>query len=266
MADPGNHGLPDSPSLSASKQRVTWDPVPFTSLGHLRVSWEPPSEASPLLPSSSTPHRYSRRPTATSHRRRWSMVGCIALLTTTVLAILVLAFALPAIIKVYAQRATVFHIESLTYEPSGQDWSRARIKGTFFTDADRVNSSWISGVGRLTTWVASEIETREGDTLEIYQPVFGHIVTINASLPRIQVNVRNGHSTDLDFLSDIQRVSDGGSPTSPIDWEDQKGGGILAKANVHLRSGWLDLGRQEFFLTVQYKGRLSGPNAPVDSF
>ena len=193
-------------------------------------------------------------------------MGCIALLTSAVLAILVLAFALPAIIKAYAQRATVFHIESLTYEPSGQDWSRARIKGTFFTDADRVNSSWISGVGRLTTWVASEIETREGDTLEIYQPVFGHIVTINASLPRIQVNVRNGHSTDLDFLSDIQRVSDGGSPTSPIDWEDQKGGGILAKANVHLRSGWLDLGRQEFSLTVQYKGRLSGPNAPVNSF
>lgn len=251
MTDIENQALGKAPAASSR-----YPPTAATSLGQIQLFWEPSSESTPLLGHQALSSSCSQQPRQKARRNRWpALLACIALFTTAILAILVAASALPAVVKAYAEQASVFHIQSLSYEPSVPEWARARIKGSFIMDADRVENAAVRRLGQLATWVAREIETRESGTLEIYQPLFGHVVTITASLPPIELNVRNGHANHLNFLSDIKHLAED-KRADLFEWAAKRAdSGILAKAQVHLRSGWIDLGSQEFYLTVQYKGK-----------
>ncbi|KAB8236936.1 uncharacterized protein BDW43DRAFT_228050 [Aspergillus alliaceus] len=250
MTDIENQALGKAPAASSR-----CPPTAPTSLGQIQLFWEPSSESTPLLGHQALSSSCSQQPRQKTRRNRLPALTCIALFATAILAVLVAAFALPVVVKAYAEQASVFHIQSLSYEPSVPEWARARIKGTFIMDADRVENAAVRRLGQLATWVAREIETRESGTLEIYQPLFGHVVTITASLPPIKLNVRDGHTNHLNFLSDIKHLAEDKSEDLFEGVAKRADSGILAKAQVHLRSGWIDLGSQEFYLTVQYKGK-----------
>jgi hypothetical protein len=234
-----------------------------TSTDEPRPSYELSSESTPLLHRREdeliygTEQVLSRSPSLTSRnppedgaikkrsRVPWPTVISLALLTLSVLTILVLAFAAPAAVKEYAQQAAVFKPTAVSIDSTTPDGVRARIQGDFVMDSGRVKNKPVRGIGRLATWIAREVETGPSN-VEVYLPEYGNVLVGNAALPSIKVNTRNGHHTHVDFLTDLEAGDIRGIHAIAIDWIEGRLGRLSVKGKVtmHLKSGLIALGTQ----------------------
>ncbi|KAJ5172436.1 hypothetical protein N7492_005029 [Penicillium capsulatum] len=230
-----------------------------------RGSFELSSESTPLLhrrdddlvaygtdrdssPSSSIESRRSGSPGSSckkTGRVRWPTVLSLALLTTSILAILLFAFAAPAVIKEYAQEAAVFEPTALSIDSTTSNGVRARVQGDFVMDSNRVKGKSIRTFGRFATWISREIDTGDSD-VEVYLPEYGNILVGNAALPSIKVNIRNGHHTKIDFLTDLTPGDLKGIHGVAMDWIEGRLGrlSVKGKATLHLKAGLINLGTQ----------------------
>jgi hypothetical protein len=112
-------------------------------------------------------------------------------------------------------------------------------------DASKVDEKNVRNIGRLATWFAKEVKTGESD-LEVSLPEYGNVVLGTAKVPPIKVSIRNGHSTHVDFLTDLQPGDVDGIRRIAKDWIDGRLGQlrVIGKANVPLKSGIFNLGKQ----------------------
>lgn len=190
------------------------------------------------------------------NRVRWPTVISLALLTAGVLAILVFAFAAPAVVKEYSQEAAVFKPTALSIDSTTPDGVRTRVQGDFVMDAGRVKSRSMRNFGRFATWIAKEVETRESD-VDVYLPEYGNVLVGNAVLPSIKVNIRNGHHNQLDFLTDLTAGDIKGIHAIAMDWLEGRLGrlSIKAKATLHLKTGLIRLGTQVITDTITFEGQ-----------
>lgn len=257
MADAASQAPLDEQSspLEPSRERISADQP--------RPSYELSSESTPLLhrredelaygteQGSSRSYSFaSQNPPengATKKRSRvpWPTVISLSVLTLSVLAILVLAFAAPAAVKEYAQQASVFKPTAVSIDSTTPEGVRARIQGDFVMDSGRVKNKSVRGIGRLATWIAREVETGPSN-VEVYLPEYGNVLVGNATLPSIKVNIRNGHHTSVDFLTDLEAGDIRGIHAIAIDWIEGRLGrlSVKSKATVHLKSGLFALGTQ----------------------
>jgi hypothetical protein len=176
-------------------------------------------------------------------------------LTTAVLAILIFAFAAPAIVKEYAQQAAVFKPTALSIDSTTEDGVRARVQGDFVMDAGRVKTKSMRDIGRFMTWIAREVETGESD-VKVYLPEYGNILVGNAHLPSIKVNIRNGHQTHVDFLTNLTAGDIKGLHSIARDWIEGRLArlSVRGKATLHLKSGLIGLGTQTLTDTITFEG------------
>ncbi|KAJ5149505.1 hypothetical protein N7448_001083 [Penicillium atrosanguineum] len=235
-----------------------------------RRSFELSSESTPLLQrrdddinTYGTERRLSQS-SAASHledgspkkrsRVRWPTVISLALLTTAILAILLFAFAAPAVVKEYAQQAAVFKPTTLSIDSTTSEGVRARVQGEFVMDAGRVKSKSMRNFGRLATWIAREVETGESD-VDVYLPEYGNVLVGNATVPSIKVNIRNGHHNQVDFLTDLKAGDIKGIHAVALDWMEGRLGrlSIKGRATIHLKSGLIGLGAQTITDTVTFE-------------
>ena len=188
-------------------------------------------------------------------RVRWPTVISLVALTTAVLAILIFAFAAPEIVKEYAQQAAVFNPTALSIDSTTEDGVRARVQGDFVMDAGRVKTKSMRDIGRFMTWVAREVETGESN-VEVYLPEYGNILVGNAHLPSIKVNIRNGHQTHVDFLTNLTAGDIKGLHSIARDWIEGRLArlSVRGKATLHLKSGIIGLGTQTLTDTVTFEG------------
>lgn len=265
MADEVSRPLLDGQARSSSDERTTRPDEP-------RRSFELSSESTPLLhrhDDDLTTYGTERRPSATppgaedglpSKRRRvpWPTVVSLALLTTSVLGILVFAFAAPAVVKEYAQEAAVFKPTALSIDSTTPDGVRARVQGDFVMDAGRVKSNSMRNFGRLVTWIAREIETGQSD-VDVYLPEYGNVLIGNAAVPSIKVNIRNGRHNHVDFLTDLTAGDVKGLHAIAMDWIEGRLGrlSIKARATLHLKTGLIKLGTQTITDTITFEGQLT---------
>jgi hypothetical protein len=196
-----------------------------------------PSVASQDPPEDGVVNKRSRIP--------WPTVISLSILTLSVLTILVLAFAAPAAVKEYAQNAAVFKPTAVSIDSTTPDGVRARIQGDFVMDSGRVKNKSVRGIGRLATWIAREVETGPSK-VEVYLPEYGNVLVGNAALPSIKVNIRNGHHTNVDFLTDLEAGDIRGIHAVAIDWIEGRLGRLSVKSKVtlNLKSGLFALGSQ----------------------
>jgi hypothetical protein len=182
----------------------------------------------------------------------------LAALTTAVLAILVFVFAAPAIVKEYAKEAAVFKPRALSIDSTTEDGVRARVQGDFGMDAGRVKKTPMRDIGRFMTWIAREVETGESD-VDVYLPEYGNILVGSAHLPSIKVNIRNGHQTHVDFLTNLTAGDIKGLHSIARDWIEGRLArlSVRGKATLHLKSGIIDLGTQTLTDTVTFEGENS---------
>ncbi|CAP99128.1 Pc22g18400 [Penicillium rubens Wisconsin 54-1255] len=257
MGDAANRALLDEQSspIERSPER--------TSSDQPRPSYELSSESTPLLHRRDDELAYGteqgllRSPSVASQnppedgaidkrsRVPWPTVISLSILTLGVLTILVLAFAAPAAVKEYAQHAAVFKPTAVSIDSTTPDGVRARIQGDFVMDSGRVKNKSVRGIGRLATWIAREVETGPSK-VEVYLPEYGNVLVGNAALPSIKVNIRNGHHTNVDFLTDLEAGDIRGIHAVAIDWIEGRLGrlNVKGKATLNLKSGLFALGTQ----------------------
>lgn len=176
-------------------------------------------------------------------------------LTLAVLTILVVAFAAPAAVQEYGQQAAVFKPTSVSIDSTTSDGVRARVRGDFVMDSTRVKNKSVRGIGRLATWIAREIETSPSD-VEVYLPEYGNVLAGTAAVPTIKLNIRNGHHTTVDFLTDLEAGDIRGIHAVAIDWIEGRLGrlSVKGKAAISLKSGLIALGTQLLTHNVIFEG------------
>lgn len=191
-------------------------------------------------------------------RVRWPTVISLVGLTTGVLAILVFAFATPAVVKEYAQGAAVFEPTTLSINSTTPEGVRARIQGSFVMDSSRVKSNAVRNYGRFMTWIAREVETGPSD-VDVYLPEYGNVLIGTAAVPNIKVNIRNGHENKVDFLTDLTAGDVKGIHAIAMDWIEGRLARlrVKGKATLHLKSGLILLGTQVLSDTVTFEGGLT---------
>jgi hypothetical protein len=180
-----------------------------------------------------------------SSQRRWPSLVALLLLCVVAALIMVFAFVTPSVVEKYAQQAVVFDPTSLSIDSFTSDGVKARVQGNFMMDASKVDQKNVRNLGRLATWFAREIKTGESD-LEVSLPEYGNVVLGAAVVPPIKVNIRNGHRTHVDFLTDLQPGDVDGIRRIAKDWIDGRLGQlrVVGKASVPLKSGIFSLGQQ----------------------
>lgn len=266
MADEASRPLLDEQEARSSSPGPSSGTV--TRSDQPRQSFELSSESTPLLhrrnddiATYGTERRLSESGLADDDapkersRVRWPTVISLVALTTAVLAILIFAFAAPAVVKEYAQEAAVFKPTALSIDSTTQDGVRARVQGDFVMDARRVKKKPMRDFGRFMTWIAREVETSESD-VDVYLPEYGNILVGNAHLPSIKVNIRNGHQTHVDFVTSLTAGDIKGLHSIARDWIEGRLArlSVRGKATLHLKSGIIGLGTQTLTDTVTFEG------------
>jgi len=189
-------------------------------------------------------------------RRRWPTIVAVTILGVGVIAIILGAFFAPAIVEEYAKESIVIEPKSLSINEITPTGVSARVQAIFRLDASKVKNKHVRNVGRFGTWLARKVET-EKSTVEVYLPEYGNILIGTAAVPPITVDIRNGHTTTVDFLADLKPGDMDGIRRMANDWLDGRlhKVRVLGKANVSLKSGLIHLGTQTIAESLVFEGQ-----------
>ncbi|OJD18871.1 hypothetical protein AJ78_01126 [Emergomyces pasteurianus Ep9510] len=193
-------------------------------------------------------HPPSPNPSSKKQGKSWiARPSSIALLSLilAIIAVLGLGFASPTVVKQYAERASVFKAADVSIDSFTTDGVQARVQGSFVLDASRVSMKSVRDLGRLGTWIAREIQSDETE-VQLYLPEYGNVLLGTATIPPIRVNIRNGHTNAIDFVTDLKVGDMAGIRVVANDWLQGRLGQLRVRgvASVRLRSGILYLGTQ----------------------
>lgn len=193
--------------------------------------------------------------------RRWTIVLVVTILCLIVTAILGFGFAAPAIVEQYAKQAPVFEPTNLSIDSFTSSGVTARIQGHFKLDASRVSKKSVRDLGKAATWIASKVESSHSK-VEVFLPEYGNILLGTADVPRLVVDVRDGHITPLDFLVDLTAGDVEGIQRIGRDWLDGRLDRLRVRgmAEVPLKSGIFGLGTQRLSEDMVLEGELVHPD------
>ena len=231
-------------------------------------------ESAPLLPSYSEnrndddsdsesdlgSHHTSRAPSVPDdvfkkHRIRWPAIIAIILLCLIIIAILGIGFAIPAAVEEYAKEAVTFEPTDLSIDSFTSSGVRARVRGDFSLDAAKVRKKPTRDLGRFGTWIVKAIETKP-TTVKVYVPEYDNILLGVADVPAIVVDVRNGHTTHIDILSDLRTGDTHGIRHLATQWLMGGLGQLRVRgtAEIALKSGIFGLGKQTVSKSYVFEG------------
>lgn len=212
-----------------------------------------PSPAATSLRSLQNGHGSTKSP---KPRRRWPTVIAISILGLVAIAILTGAFLAPAAVEEYAKEALVIEPTNLSIDSFTATGVRARVQANFRMDASKVKNKDVRNIGRFGTWIARKIETKESE-VQVYLPELGNILLGTATVPRVVVDIRNGHTTGIDFFTDLEPGNIGGIRQVANDWLEGRLHKlrVLGKANVGLKSGLISLGTQSISESLEFEGQ-----------
>lgn len=187
---------------------------------------------------------------------RWPTIFAVATLFVIGIAILISAFFAPAIVQEYAKQSLIIEPTNLSIDSFTSDGVRARVQANFRMNASRVENNAVRNIGRFSTWIAKEVESKEL-YLEVYLPEYDNLLIGTAIVPKVVVNIRNGVITPIDILTDLKPGSVDGLRQVANDWLEGRLGDlrVLGKADVTLRSGLLSLGSQSISESMVFEGQ-----------
>ncbi|ORY64001.1 uncharacterized protein BCR38DRAFT_342489 [Pseudomassariella vexata] len=175
--------------------------------------------------------------------RRWASFIAMGILGIIVIAIIALAFIVPDAVQEYAKQAAVVEPTNLSLESITTNGVRARIQANFRLDGSRVENDHVRRVGRAATWVANQLGT-EGTQVAVYLPDYDNILLGTAGIPPLVLSLRDGYTTDLDFVTEVTPGNVEGIRSIANEWLE----GLLdklrleGKADLSLKSGLIPLG------------------------
>lgn len=190
-----------------------------------------------------------------SRVRRWPSILALSFLCAVLIVILIAGFFTPEIAKEYASEAARFQPQCLSIASFTDSGVIARIEGDISIDASLVQRKPVRDLGRFGTWIARKAES--GRTLvEISLPEYGDLLLGTAVVPPILIDLRNGHSTPVDFLAVVEPGEKEVLRRVASDWLDGRLGRVRIKgeADVPIKSGLLSLGEQSIAQDILIEG------------
>lgn len=187
--------------------------------------------------------------------RRWLTIFVLTILGLVIVLILCLGFAAPAVVEEYAKQAMVFEPIDLSIDSFTPTGVRARIRGDFMLDGSKVQKKPVRDLGRAGTWIARAVESKR-TKVKVFLPEFGDIRIGTADVPPIVVDVRDGHTTHIDFLTELAAGDLNGIRRMANDWLEGRIERLSVRgvADVPLRSGIFGLGTQSLMRTIEFNG------------
>ena len=185
--------------------------------------------------------------------RRWPSILALFSLCLVAVLILFLGFGAPQIVNEYAQQALVIKPVSLSIGAATDDGVWATISADLAMDASRVQRKSVRDLGRLGTWIARKVESKE-TLVTVRLPEYSDLVVGTAVAPAVVLDIRNGHTTSVAFNSHLTLVEAEPIRAAARQWLD---GGLQtiifdAEANVELKSGLFPLGRQHIAQSLSF--------------
>lgn len=206
---------------------------------------EQPDQSQPHAETSAAASLHGLQSKSGPQRYRWPSLVALLILCIVAVFIIVFAFIAPSAVEQYAAAAVVFTPTSLSIDSFTSSGVRARVQGNVELDASRVKSAGVRNLGRFCTWIATEAETGESE-VQVSLPEYGNVLLGTAQIPGVKVYIRNGHTTAVDFLTDLQPGNVEGIRRIANDFIDGRLGQlrVVGKANVPVKSGLISLGKQ----------------------
>ena len=247
-SDHSDEPLEDTPLLSRSGDTTRYDGAEEDEGERL------PSPAATSLRTLQNQRRGST--TSTKGGRRWPTIAAVALLGVAVIGIIMTAFFAPAVVEQYAKESLVIEPTNLSIHNFTSTGVTARVQANFRMDASRVKNNAVRNIGRFGTWIARKVESKQSK-VEVYLPEYGNILIGTADVPRIVVDIRNGHTTAIDFLTALEPGNLDGIRRVANDWLEGQLDQVrvMGKANVGLKSGLFPLGSQTITESLVFEGQ-----------
>ncbi|THY49571.1 hypothetical protein D6C99_05081 [Aureobasidium pullulans] len=176
---------------------------------------------------------------------RWSSLLALFLLCIVAVLIMVLGFLAPSKVQEYAVQAAHFEPTSLSIHSFTTTGVTARIQGDFSMRADNVKDDSVRRFGRFGTWIARKVETGQS-SVQVTLPDYKDALLGTAEIPSIVADIRNGHTTHIDFLTELAPGNTDAIRHLAKDYIDGKLQElrVSAEASVPVKSGLINLGRQ----------------------
>ncbi|RPB06961.1 hypothetical protein P167DRAFT_530461 [Morchella conica CCBAS932] len=217
--------------------------TPLLRNGSSALSTTYNGEISPCLPNDGLPSVFHA--SSESTRRPASRLALI-ILCTSILTILCIGFFVPAAASQYAKEALILDISSLSIEGFTDRGVRARVQARVTLDAGRVRNNAVLALGRVGTWIVRRVSS-EHSKMHVYLPDYGEGLLGTATTPAMELDIRNGQITLIDFVSEVE--------TGSLDIlrsvvNDYLTGNIRllrvrGEANLGLKAGLFNLGTQK---------------------
>ncbi|KAH8156309.1 hypothetical protein CIB48_g11938 [Xylaria polymorpha] len=213
--------------------------------------------AEPEADNASIRSRHSHASSAHSTKkkaRRWPSFIAMGILGCVAVAIIILAFIVPDAVQEYAQQAAVIEPTSLSIDSITADGVRARIQANFQLDGSRVKNDHVRRIGRASTWVANQLGSDKAE-IDVYVPDYGNILLGSAVIPPLVVSLRDGVTTQFDFIADVRPGNVEGMRMIANDWLDGKLDKLRlnGKTDLNLKSGLIPLGTHAVSETLVFE-------------
>jgi hypothetical protein len=188
--------------------------------------------------------------------RRWASFIAMGVLGFVVIAIIALAFIVPDAVQEYAKQAAVVEPTRLSLESITAQGVQARVQANFKLDGSRVANGNVKRLGRAATWIAKQLGT-EQSTVEVYLPDYNRILLGTAVVPPLVINLRDGDTTKLDFVTDLSPGDVEGIRSITNEWLEGRLDKLRleGKADLALRSGVVSLGTHTVAESIMIEGQ-----------
>ncbi|CAK7267338.1 hypothetical protein SEPCBS57363_002539 [Sporothrix epigloea] len=138
----------------------------------------------------------------TTKKRRWPSIVAIIVLALSSLAIILLAFFVPAAVEEYAKQGVVIEPTNLALESITADGVRARFQANFRLDASRVKNEQVRRIGQAATSIVRKLGTGK-TVVSVYLPDVDNVLLGSAEIPALIISLVDGQTTAIDFIADL---------------------------------------------------------------
>ncbi|KAI5466882.1 hypothetical protein BGZ63DRAFT_346794 [Mariannaea sp. PMI_226] len=192
------------------------------------------------------------KPKASSSR--WPSVIAMIILAILVVLIIFLGFIVPPSVQNYAEKAAVLEPTKLSIENITSDGVWARIQANVRLQGSRVENTNSRRIGKAVTGIMRKIETEE-TTVHVFLPDYDDSLAGTAVIPRLVVDIVDGHNTELNFVTKLKPGSAEDIRKIANDWLDGKLQQlkVVGKSQIQLKSGIFPLGTHDIAETLVFE-------------
>ncbi|KAJ4307102.1 regulator of (H+)-ATPase in vacuolar membrane [Collariella sp. IMI 366227] len=234
--------IESTPLLSSSAPTPRYDGEHDNAHGDAASITSHHTDAAPAKPGKSKPFR---SPT----------IIAMIVLSFFALAVLILAFIVPAAVEEYAKQATVLEPTNLSLVSITSNGVRARIQANFRLDGQRVASDYVRRIGKAATWLVGELGTEE-TKINVFLPDYDNTLLGTAGVPPLKVSIVDGRNNAVDFVADLIPGDAEGIRSLANEWLDGRLDNVRVRGqtDIRLKAGIIPLGTHSVAESLTFEG------------